>query len=260
MCKIEQLLATCEASCRAGGEQLMNWQGKFAAREKSARDLVTDADIASQEAVRELVLSNYPDHGFLGEESPDLTQLENTYCWVVDPLDGTANYVHGFPCFAVSVAVACNGELVAGGVFDPQREEMFLAAAGKGATLNGKAIRTSDVQELDASLMAVSFPPRFTLDMPDAKAFLKLAPQCQAVRRTGSAALNLAYVACGRLDAHWAFQINPWDSAAGVLLVREAGGTVTAATGKDFDLKQADYLVAASDILHRRVRDEMADL
>ena len=259
MCKIEQLLATCEASCRSGGAQLMNWRGKFVAQEKSARDLVTDADIASQEAIRDVVLADFPDHGFLGEESPDPAQLENAFCWVVDPLDGTTNYVHGFPCFAVSVAVAHQGKLVAGGVYDPQREEMFLAGAGKGTTLNGAPIRTSEVQDLDSALMAVSFPPRLTLEMPDARAFLKLAPQCQAVRRTGSAALNLAYVACGRLDAHWAFQINPWDSAAGVLLVQEAGGTVSAAAGTPYDLQHGDYLVAATDILHSRVREEMTE-
>ena len=260
MCKIEQLMATCEAACRAGGEQLMLWQGKFSAQEKGARDLVTEADIASQEAVHNAVQAAFPEHGFLGEESPELAQLEKPHCWVVDPLDGTTNYVHGFPCFAVSVAVAHKGQLVAGGVYDPQREEMFLAGAGCGATLNGQPFQTSETSDLDSALIAVSFPPQLTLDMPDVQAFLKLAPQCRAVRRTGSAALNLAYVACGRLDAHWAFQIFPWDSAAGVLLVQEAGGVATSASGGPFDLKRGDYLVAATDGLHRRLREEMAEL
>lgn len=259
MCKIEQLMATCEAACQAGGAQLKHWQGKFAAQEKGARDLVTEADIASQEAIYEMVQAAFPDHGFLGEESPQLDQLEEPYCWVVDPLDGTTNYVHGFPCFAVSVAVAHQGKVVAGGVYDPQREEMFLAGTGMGATLNGQPFQTSDVEKLDQSLIAVSFPPKLTLDMPDAKAFLKLAPQCQAARRTGSAALNLAYVACGRLDAHWAYFIHPWDSAAGVLLVQEASGVATAASGNPYDLKQGDYLVAATDTLHARLRSEMAE-
>ena len=260
MGKIEQLLATCEAACRAAGAQLMDWRGKFSAQEKGARDLVTDADIASQEAVRKAVLSDFPDHGFLGEESPDLSQLEKEYCWVVDPLDGTVNYVHGFPSFAVSVAVAREGEIVAGGIYDPLRDELFLAGAGLGSSLNGSPFRTSDTKELESSLIAVSFPPQMTLDMPDAQAFIKIVPQCRAIRRTGSAALNLAYVACGRLDAHWAFQIFPWDSAAGVLLVREAGGVATAASGETYDLKRGDYLVAATMELHSKLRDEMAGM
>ena len=106
MCRIEQLLATCEAATRVGGEQLLSWRGRFISREKSVRDLVTDADLASQEAVRSKILAEFPEHGFLGEETPDLAQLERPFCWIVDPLDGTTNYVHDFPCYAVSVAVA----------------------------------------------------------------------------------------------------------------------------------------------------------
>jgi len=257
MLKIEQLLATCEAAARAGGEQLLAWRGRFSTQEKADRDFVTDADLASQEAIRAVILDGFPDHGFLGEESPDPGQLERPYCWVVDPLDGTTNYIHDFPCFAVSVAVAQAGRLVAGAILDPLREELFLAAAGQGATLSGEPIASSRTVELRESLLAVSFPPKMHLKMPDVKAFLQTAPHCRAVRRTGSAALNLAYVACGRLDAHWAFQINPWDSAAGVLLVQESGGVATSVLGDDYDLSSGDYLATATTELHRTLQPMM---
>ncbi len=251
MAPMEQLLATCDAAVRAGGEQLLAWRGRFSAREKAERDLVTDADLASQEAIRQVILSVFPDHGFLGEESPDLRELSRPVCWIVDPLDGTTNFVHDFPFYAVSVAVAQEGRLAAGAIYDPLREELFLAAAGRGATLADHAILPSHTTELEAALLAVSFPTKMHLEMPDVKAFLQAAPRCRAVRRSGSAALNLAYVACGRLDAHWALQINPWDSAAGVLLVQEAGGVATSALGTDYDLASGDYLAAATPELHQ---------
>ena len=253
MVPIEQLLATCETAVRAGGEQLLAWRGRFYAREKADRDLVTDADLASQEAIRRVILSVFPDHGFLGEESPNLRELSRPACWIVDPLDGTTNYVHDFPFYAVSVAVAQEGRLAAGAIFDPLREELFLAAAGWGAKLAGRSIGPSCTTELEAALLAVSFPAKMHLEMPDVKAFLQAAPRCRAVRCSGSAALNLAYVACGRLDAHWAFETHPWDSAAGVLLVQEAGGVATSVLGKDYDLASGDSLAAATPELHQNL-------
>jgi len=196
----------------------------------------------------------FPDHGFLGEENPDIEQLNQTYCWVVDPLDGTTNYVHDFPFFAVSVAVAKEGKVIAGVIFDPLREECFQAGLGHGSWLNGKRISTSDTTDLQQALLAVSFPPSPQLNDPDFQAFLKVAPLCQAVRRTGSAALNLAYVACGRLDAHWAHFIHPWDSAAGVLLVLEAGGVATASSGEEFDLAKGNYSTASTRQLYDTLR------
>lgn len=247
---IEELLVTCEEAAAAGARELMAWRGRFTTREKSARDLVTDADLASQQAVRAVIQGRFPEHGFLGEEDPDPQQLRKPYCWVVDPLDGTTNYVHDFPCFAVSVAIAKEGKVVAGVVLDPMREECFRAGEGLGSQLNGQRFEVSGETELEKSLLAVSFPPNLEADSPDLAAFLQVATRCQAVRRTGSAALNLAYVACGRLDAHWAHFIYPWDSAAGVLLVREAGGVVTASRGGEFCLERADYAVAATSELH----------
>ncbi len=248
---IENLLATCEQAAAAGAEQLMAWRGRFTAKEKAAHDLVTDADLASQEAVHAVITAKFADHGFLGEESPNPEELNKPYCWVVDPLDGTTNYVHDFPFFAVSVAVAKEGQPVAGVILDPIRQECFRAGLGLGSQLNGKPLATSTTTDLNRSLVAVSFPPDLQANSPDLQAFLKTEPRCQAVRRTGSAALNLAYVACGRLDAHWAHRIFPWDSAAGVLLVREAGGVATASSGGEFQLEHGNYAVAATPELHQ---------
>ena len=246
----KQLLATCEKAAEAGAKELLAWRGRFATREKAARDLVTDADFASQAAVRAVIEAQFADHGFLGEEDPDLHQLRKPYCWVVDPLDGTINYVHGFPCFAVSVAVAKEGKVVAGVVLDPLRKECFRAAVGLGSQLNGEPLAPSTTTDLENSLVAVSFQPNLDPNSPDFQAFLQVVTRCQAVRRTGSAALNLAYVACGRLDAHWAHNIYPWDSAAGELLVREAGGVTTASKGGDYCLERGDYAVSATAELH----------
>ena len=217
MVDIEDLLATCVLGAEVGASKLMEWRGNFEIREKSPRDVVTEADLASQEAIRAVIAERYPDHGFLGEENPESAQVDLPYCWVVDPLDGTTNYVHDFPCFAVSIAVAHQGKVVAGAVLDPCRKECFTAALGRGSQLNGRGIGVSQTTRLSDSLIAVSFPPNLHKNSPDLEAFLNVAPLCQAVRRTGSAALNLSYVACGRLDAHWAHEIHAWDSAAGVL-------------------------------------------
>ena len=251
-----RLLAVCEAAARAGAAELLAWQGKFTAREKSIHDLVTDADLASQRAVQEVIRQEFPDHGFLGEENPDTRQLELPYCWVVDPLDGTTNYVHGFPCYAVSVAVAFAGQLVAGTVINPLNGECFTAAHGMGSHLNGQPITVSEATQLNHALVAVSFPPHPQAGSPDIRAFIKVLPECQAVRRTGSAALNLAFVACGRLDAHWAHFIHSWDSAAGVLLVQEAGGVVASFAGGDYEVAQGDYCVAST----RELFDEILPL
>jgi myo-inositol-1(or 4)-monophosphatase len=245
-----ELLSVCQQAARAGAAELVQWRGRFQTREKAACDLVTDADVASEQAIRSVIAARYPDHGILGEESAIASELDRPYCWIVDPLDGTTNYVHGFPCYGPSVAVAHRGELLAGVVFDPERDECFAAARGSGARLNGEPMQASGCTELGQSLLAVSFPPQLASDSPDLQAFLQTAPRCQAVRRTGSAALNLAYVACGRLDGHWAHEIHPWDAAAGVLLVQEAGGTATACGGGPFELSRGDYLTASSAELH----------
>lgn len=251
MPEIGELRSVCQQAASAGARELLAWNGRFSCKEKNPRDLVTDADLASQKAIYRVIREKYPDHGFLGEEDPDPSQLQKQYCWIVDPLDGTTNYVHGYPFYAVSVAVAREGVLTAGAVFDPLRKECFLAAAGCGSQLNGEPISVSSTITLEEALVAVSLPPDLQIDSPDLQAFLQVAPRCRAVRRTGSAALNLAYVASGRLDAHWAHFIYSWDSAAGVLLVLEAGGVATACRGGNYQVEQGDYFVSGTRQLHR---------
>jgi myo-inositol-1(or 4)-monophosphatase len=232
---LDDWLETCQAAALAGG-----------------RDLVTDADLAAQGAIREVVAKRFPTHTFVGEEQPtgDRSFRSDELVWIVDPLDGTTNYVHDFPCFAVSVALARAGKPLVGVIFDPLAEECFVAVDGKGAWCNGAPMQISAVTSLDKALVAVSLPPQVQRDSPDLLDFIEVVQVCQGVRRTGSAALNLAYVARGQLDALWANFINPWDVAAGVLLVREAGGMVTGRDGGEFDLWNPPFVAASGPALH----------
>lgn len=244
------LFRVAQKAALAGGEKLLEWRGKFETREKSPADLVTDADLASQQAIARVIAEHYPDHAFLGEENPGAIGelLGKPVCWVVDPLDGTTNYVHGFPAYSVSVAVVVEGELAAGVVLDPLHNKMFSAARDGGAWCNDQPIQSSNTLRLADSLLAMSLPPQVDRDSPDVLDFVALVTQCRAIRRLGSAALNLAYVAQGVLDGHWARAIRPWDVAAGVLLVREAGGEVTGSDGTPFDLAQAHFVATAPGI------------
>lgn len=249
---MSELLETCESAARAGGRELLAWRGRFQTRQKAPADLVTDADMASQVAVRNEILARFPDHAFLGEEQPryDLQVAEDQVIWIADPLDGTTNYVHGYPFYSVSVAVARGKQLLAGVVYDPLTDECFAAEHGSGAWRNGERLRTSEVPTVGEALVAVSLPPRVSADAPDLLDFVRVAQVSQAVRRSGSAALNLAYVASGRLDAFWATSINAWDVAAGVLLILEAGGIVTGRDGAGFDLWKPHFVAAAGSGLH----------
>jgi myo-inositol-1(or 4)-monophosphatase len=230
----------------------LSWRGRFQAREKAPADLVTDADLASQVAIRAEIAARFPHHLFVGEEKTSQVEVgDDDYVWLVDPLDGTTNYVHGYPCYAVSVAVAHGRELLAGVIYDPLADEMFLAERGLGAFCNGTRLETSAVQSVGEALVAVSLPPRVGPDAPDLADFVRVVQVSQAVRRSGSAALNLAYVAHGRLDAFWATKIQPWDVAAGVLLVREAGGVVSGRGGGQFNIWSPHFVSAAGPELHR---------
>jgi myo-inositol-1(or 4)-monophosphatase len=226
----------------------LDWRGRFQARAKGVADLVTDADLASQAAIQRVISERFPEHAFLGEERRDEAFVvgDGRLTWIVDPLDGTTNYVHGYPQYAVSVGLARGRELLVGVVFDPLTEHCFSAAAGQGAWLNGTRLQVSKATQISESLVAVSLPARVRHDAPDLLDFVAAVQVCQAVRRSGSAALNLAYVACGWLDAFWANQIHPWDVAAGALLVREAGGVVVGRDGGEFDLWDPHFVSASS--------------
>ncbi len=247
-----EFLPVCESAARAGARELLAWRDRFQTREKAPADLVTDADLASQAAVHAVITSQFPSHDFIGEEHEyDAGLLDgDRLVWIVDPLDGTTNYVHGYPCYAVSVALARGRELLAGVIYDPVRDECFAAEQGCGAWLNGSRLQTSDTTSVAEALVAVSLPPRVHRDAPDLADFIRVVQVSQAVRRTGSAALNLAYVACGRLDAFGATHIHVWDVAAGVLLIREAGGVVTGRDGGEFDLRNPHFVSAAGTKLH----------
>lgn len=254
---LRSLAVAAQESAKTGGVQLLEWRGKFEAKLKGPSDFVTDADLASQLAIETELRRRFPDHAFLGEETPveEARQADdNLICWVVDPLDGTTNYLHDMPLYAVSVAAVLDGQVLAGAIYDPNTDELFWAAKGQGAWLHqageARALRTSDAATLPDSLLAMSLPAAVHSDSPDLLDFLRIAPHCQAVRRIGSAALNLAYVAAGRLDGHWAREINAWDVAAGVLLVTEAGGIVTDDTGQPFDLWHPRFVACCTSGLH----------
>jgi myo-inositol-1(or 4)-monophosphatase len=261
MSTLDDYLLVCQQAARTGGAIIQDWVGRAKVWSKGPGDLVTQADWASQEAVRQTVLGAFPDHCLLGEEKlPEETPVDKgtspqraKYRWIVDPLDGTTNFVHGIPHYCVSLALERDGELLVGTVFDPVRDECFTAAAGHGAWLNGQPIRASGVSLLSEALAAVSFPASARRDSPDVLLMLEMIGRCQAIRRTGSSALNLSYMAAGRFDMYWSYSTNIWDIAAGVLLLREAGGLVTSPTGGGFCLEKAHFLAAANESLHSQL-------
>lgn len=250
---MSEYIKVCETAARSGGAVLQDWAGRFSVREKGPADLVTEADLASQDAVRKIVLDAFPDHAFQAEEGATAIPEGAKFRWIVDPLDGTSNYVHGVPHFAVSVALESEGQLLAGTVFDPVARECFTAAKGEGAFLNGKRLRVSEVTDLAGAMISASLPARVQRDGDEIPAFLELLLAAQAIRRMGSAALNLCYLAAGRFDGCWATDTKAWDVAAGFLIVLEAGGVVTGLNGEPFDLDHPRFLAAANSSL----RDQM---
>jgi myo-inositol-1(or 4)-monophosphatase len=222
-------------------------------------DLVTEADLASERLIIERIKSHYPRHAILAEESGATESAitiggSSEWKWIVDPLDGTTNFAHAYPCFCVSIALERDGQIELGVVYDPTRDEMFAAERGAGATLNRRRIQVSSVDELNSAMLCTGFPydvrerPHFALD------FTNFTMEAQAVRRDGSAALDLAYVACGRFDGFWEDGLNPWDVAAGVLLIEEAGGHVTDFTGGPLDIYSPKVLVSNGRIHEAMMR------
>src|SRR5262245_10612907 len=226
-------LEVCLEAAKLGGRALLQWRDRFQAREKGPRDLVSQADLAAQEAIRGVLCKAFPDHDFLSEEDaaerrskgqPPIPERRSEYRWIVDPLDGTTNYIHHLPGYAVSIALQRGAEIELGVVFDPLTRECFVAERGKGATLNGKKLRTSGCSAIETALIAVSFSPPVNRNSPEIRRFVEILLASQSVRRMGSAALNLCYVAAGRLDGYLATSVSIWDVAAGLLMVDEAGG------------------------------------
>jgi myo-inositol-1(or 4)-monophosphatase len=261
-------LEVCEAAARAGGRVLREWLGKFAVSNKGPRDLVTEADFASQREIRRILLDAFPDHGFIGEESQDESVAARAGAagtaglrWLVDPLDGTTNYVHGFPAYCVSVAMAQGDEILVAAIYDPVHEECFTARAGGGAFLNGRRLAVGGTTDPAEALVAVSFPPHVTRDSTAVADFLAVLPHVHAIRRTGSTAINLAYLACGRLDGFWVRRIANWDVAAGLLLVAEAGGAIGPFAGGrsgNVSLDDPSFIAACTPVLLGHFQSFMA--
>jgi myo-inositol-1(or 4)-monophosphatase len=247
----EYLDAAKEAARRAAAV-IEDWRTRFQVQEKGRFDLVTDADLASQRTIRDYLSSRYPQHEHLGEEdkgpktrpAPDAPPT-----WIVDPIDGTTNYVHDCPLYCISIGLQIAGELVVGVVFEPSRKEMFAAAKGEGAWLGQRRLQVSKIDRLEQALLATGFPPDLRGQERTLEWWRKLSLRTQSLRRTGSTALNMAYVAAGRFDGYWAFDNHVWDVAGATVLVREAGGMLTNVDGSEYDPYTPDAL-ASNGPLH----------
>ncbi len=233
-------------AAREAGAILQDFAARgFQIENKGRINLVTEADLASEHHIKELIFSHYPTHRILAEESgaSDHSESSGDYCWIIDPLDGTTNFSHGFPCYAVSIGLERRGEMVLGVIYDPTRDELFAADRGAGATLNGEKIQVSEIDQLERALLVTGFPydvrERMDVYMPAWRKFLERA---QGVRRLGAAAIDMCAVAAGRMDGFWELGLNAWDTAAGWIIIEEAGGRVTRMDGSPFDNYSASLL------------------
>lgn len=238
-----------------GGRELCRCFGNLSRIDKKGRiDLVTEADLASEKAIIETIRAHFPRHGILAEES-GRGGGDGRGTWIIDPLDGTTNFAHNLPVFAVSIAYAEGGVVRHGTVLNPVRGELFQASAGRGATLNGRPIQVSRTARLDAALLVTGFPYDLDKTLEVVMGRLKVClAAAQGVRRPGAAALDLCDVACGRCDGFWEERLKPWDTAAGALIVTEAGGRVTDFSGRPF-LPEMPAILATNGALHRALAD-----
>jgi myo-inositol-1(or 4)-monophosphatase len=247
-------------TAREAGKYLKQHLGKIRniqVKDGQEKNLVTEIDKKSEEMIIGNIRKHFPGHSILAEEG-GVGAEQSDYKWIIDPLDGTANYTHGFPVFSVSIGLEFKGELIAGVIYDPNFDEMFSAEKGKGAYLNGRKIRVSSAKTLDHSMLVTGFPYNIS-ENPDhaVEHFVTFLMKAQAVRRMGSAAIDLAYVAAGRLDAFWEVALQPWDMAAGIVLVREAGGVVTNFAGNPINVYNKQ-LLASNGIIHEEMKQILA--
>ena len=248
----EELVETAVRCVREAGAVLVDYQRKLDSlqiKAKGSFDYVTEADLAAQEAIVNLIRSRHPHHDILAEEDKS-SPSQNFHRWLVDPLDGTTNFIHGFPVFAVSVALEYRKSIVLAAVYDPCREELFLAQEGRGASLNGRSIQVSSRRTQNKALVATAFPWRErALLSRYLEAFTHIFTKVSDIRRGGSAALDLAYVACGRCEGFWEVGLSPWDIAAGHLLVKESGGHITDFRGGEDHIWVGD-VIAGNPSIH----------
>jgi myo-inositol-1(or 4)-monophosphatase len=252
-------LPAAAAIAREAGALLMEYFDQNIKIEyKGEADLVTAADRKSETLIRERLRAQWPGHDILGEEE-GLRDTGSEYRWYVDPLDGTTNFAHGFPVFCVSMALRHKDETVAGLCYDPTRDELFAGELGKGAYLNQQPICVSKTAKLSESLVGTGFPSHKRHKNPNIHFYHQITLRTHGVRRAGSAALDLCSVACGRFDGFWEFNLNPWDTAAGVLLVEEAGGRVTNFQGGPFQLNSRETL-ASNGLIHEALQHEFEEI
>lgn len=242
-------------AARAAGDQIIRYMERvqdMTVNSKGRNDFVTDVDRHAETVIMDTIRRSYPAHAFLAEESG--THGKSEYQWVIDPLDGTTNYLHGFPQFAVSIALKYRGELDQAVIYDPLRQELFTASRGAGAYLNSRRIRVSQQKSLEGALLGTGFPFGDSDRLEDfINTFRAIFPVTAGIRRAGAASLDLAYVACGRLDGFWEFNLNEWDIAAGVLLILEAGGIISDMDGGNGYLVSGNIMAA-----NPRVHSEMS--
>lgn len=244
------LLNIAVRAARRAGDTILRYLGRLESLEvatKSRNEFVTEVDRLAEQEIVQTIRRNYPDHGVLAEESGRHGNRNSEFLWVIDPLDGTTNFIHGVPIFSVSVALQHRGRLEHGVIYDPMRQELFTASRGEGAQLDGRRIRVSRTHALEQALIGTGFPYRSKALWVDRylEMLQVIMDRSAGVRRPGSAALDLAYVAAGRFDGFWEFGLQPWDMAAGVLLIREAGGMAGGLTGED-DFEANGNIVAGN--------------
>jgi myo-inositol-1(or 4)-monophosphatase len=241
-------------TARDAGQLLLEKFGrKLTVSKKGDINLVTEADLASEALIVERIKSYYPKHAILAEESGE-AKIDggSEWKWIIDPLDGTTNFAHGYPCWSVTIALEHNGEVVIGVTFDPTRNELFAAERGRGASLNNKPIRVSETEDLAEALIVTGFPYDFKRREDFARHLTAFLLQSRGVRRDGSAAIDMAYLAGGRFDGFWEEGLNPWDMAAGVLLIEEAGGQVTGYDNSRFSIYKPPIL-ATNGLIHTQM-------
>jgi len=256
---LPSFLDTAVEIARESGALLANFfERKIGFELKGEYDLVTEADRASERLIVDRLSTHFPTHSIVAEEGGGI-ENSSEYCWYVDPLDGTTNFAHGFPVYNVTLGLERKGEMIAGVVYDPSRDELFAAEKGGGAHLNNRRIRVSATASLDDALVATGFPSRKRHQNVNVHFYYQLAMVSHGVRRAGAAALDLAYVASGRLDAFWEFGLNPWDMAAGMLLVTEAGGRCSDMNGNPALLRGA-HLLADNGRFHEQILALFTDI
>jgi myo-inositol-1(or 4)-monophosphatase len=254
----QDYLTPMQELAREAGALLLSFFGKVAIEYKGDADLVTQADRSCEELIVGRIRKQWPGHDLIGEEG-SRNETGSDYRWHIDPLDGTTNFAHGFPVFCVSLGLEYKGERIVGVIYDPTRDEMFTAEKGSGASLNGHKIHVSQAARLAESLVATGFPSQKRHKNPNIHFYHQITLRSHGVRRAGSAALDLCCVACGRYDAFWEFNLNSWDTAAGVLLVTEAGGKVTDFFGNPAAVEDRD-LIATNGMLHKEMLGEFQQI